>query len=56
VSHPPALRWQFFREQFGYRESIAMLVIFAGILLVRRAERPSAQASISDRAPMPVAD
>jgi hypothetical protein len=31
-------------------------LIFAGILLVRRAERPSAQASISDRAPRPVAD
>ncbi|MDZ7637251.1 MAG: EamA family transporter [Bryobacterales bacterium] len=31
-----ALGWLFYREPFGLRESIAMLVIFAGVALVKR--------------------
>jgi EamA domain-containing membrane protein RarD len=29
------LGWLFFREPFGIRESVAMLVIFAGVAVVR---------------------
>ncbi len=32
------LGWLFFRELFGYREAVAMLIIFAGIALVRWSE------------------
>ena len=32
------LGWIFFREPFGLRELVAMLVIFAGILVVKRSE------------------
>jgi drug/metabolite transporter (DMT)-like permease len=36
------LGWLFFREPFGWRELAAMLVIFAGVLLVQRSEAASA--------------
>jgi drug/metabolite transporter (DMT)-like permease len=34
------LGWIFFREHFGLREVIAMLIIFAGVALVKRYSRP----------------
>ena len=34
------LGWLFFREHFGPREVIAMLIIFAGVALVKRYSRP----------------
>jgi drug/metabolite transporter (DMT)-like permease len=34
-----ALGWLFYREPFGLRESVAMLVIFAGVTLVKRYAR-----------------
>jgi drug/metabolite transporter (DMT)-like permease len=37
------LGWVFFREPFGMRGVIAMMVIFAGIALVRRSESASAR-------------
>ncbi len=37
-----ALGWLFYREQFGLRESVAMLVIFASVALVKRYARPAA--------------
>ena len=39
------LGWYFYREPFGYREVIAMLVIFTGIGLVRWSE--SAKADVT---------
>jgi drug/metabolite transporter (DMT)-like permease len=33
-----ALGWLFYREPFGYREAVAMLVIFLGVWIVKRAE------------------
>lgn len=33
-----ALGWLFFREPFGYRELVAMLIIFSGVGLVKRSE------------------
>ncbi len=37
-----ALGWLFYREPFGWRETAAMLVIFAGVAVVKRyAEKPS---------------
>ena len=47
------LGWLFFREQFGYRECIAMLIIFAGIVQVRRAERQSARANMPEPISVP---
>ena len=47
------LGWLFFREPFGLRELVAMLVIFAGIALVRHSEGSSRTAvvvSASDEA------
>lgn len=32
------LGWLFYREPFGYRDLAAMIVIFAGIAMVRRSE------------------
>ncbi|HEY1220379.1 MAG: EamA family transporter [Bryobacteraceae bacterium] len=37
-----ALGWLFYREPFGARESVAMLVIFAAVALVKRYSRPAA--------------
>jgi len=34
------LGWLFFREPFGVRSAVAMLIIFAGIGIVRWSERP----------------
>ena len=31
-----ALGWLFYREPFGFRETAAMLVIFAGVAIVKR--------------------
>jgi drug/metabolite transporter (DMT)-like permease len=45
------LGWLFFREPFGYREAIAMGIIFAGIGLVRWSEagrRSSVSAPAAD--------
>lgn len=36
------LGWLFYREPFGLRESVAMLVIFAAVALVKRYSRPAA--------------
>jgi drug/metabolite transporter (DMT)-like permease len=36
------LGWLFYRESFGLREAAAMLIIFAGVTLVRRYSRPVA--------------
>ena len=36
------LGWLFFREHFGAQEVIAMLIIFAGVALVKRYSRPPA--------------
>ena len=39
-----ALGWWFYREPFGWRESVAMVVIFAGVTIVKwttaRSQRP----------------
>lgn len=35
------LGWLFFREHFGVLESVAMLIIFAGVALVKRYSRPA---------------
>jgi drug/metabolite transporter (DMT)-like permease len=37
-----ALGWLFYREPFGLRESVAMLVIFGSVALVKRYSRPAA--------------
>ncbi|MGO9229155.1 MAG: EamA family transporter [Bryobacteraceae bacterium] len=37
-----ALGWLFYREPFGLRESVAMVVIFASVALVKRYSRPAA--------------
>jgi drug/metabolite transporter (DMT)-like permease len=39
------LGWLFYREPFGWREAGAMAVIFAGVALVKRAERRRAQSA-----------
>jgi len=36
-----ALGWLFYREPFGLRESVAMVVIFAAVALVKRYSRPA---------------
>lgn len=36
------LGWLFYREPFGLREAVAMVVIFAGVALVKRYSRPVA--------------
>jgi drug/metabolite transporter (DMT)-like permease len=45
-----ALGWLFYREPFGGREAVAMLVIFAGVALVKRhgpaVRRRGAEASV----------
>ena len=39
-----ALGWLFYREPFGWRETAAMLVIFAGVAIVKRySQKPSSQ-------------
>ena len=35
-----ALGWLFYREPFGRREALAMVVIFAGVALVKRYSKP----------------
>lgn len=35
------LGWLFFREPFGWRECVAMSIIFAGVLWVKRSESPA---------------
>lgn len=40
-----ALGWLFYREPFGTKEFFAMLVIFAGVGLVKRYSRPSRRAA-----------
>jgi drug/metabolite transporter (DMT)-like permease len=38
-----ALGWLFYREPFGAREAIAMIVIFAGVGIVKRYSQRGAQ-------------
>jgi len=39
-----ALGWLFYREPFGWRETGAMLIIFAGVVVVKRySQTPSAR-------------
>jgi drug/metabolite transporter (DMT)-like permease len=35
------LGWLFYREAFGMREAAAMVIIFAGVALVKRYSRPA---------------
>jgi drug/metabolite transporter (DMT)-like permease len=39
------LGWLFFREPFGWREAFAMLIIFAGIAIVKWSESRTATAA-----------
>ena len=41
------LGWLFFRESFGIRGVIAMLLIFSGILVIRRSENSNAQRQLA---------
>ena len=53
------LGWLILNEQFGYRELIAMLIIFGGIALVRRGEvngKEIVAIPASDEAGAPVTD
>jgi drug/metabolite transporter (DMT)-like permease len=36
-----ALGWWFYREPFGWRETVAMVVIFAGVAIVKLTARRS---------------
>ena len=37
-----ALGWLFYREPFGWRETVAMAIIFAGVAVVKRySQKPS---------------
>ena len=38
-----ALGWLFYREPFGIRETVSMVVIFASVALVKRFSRPAAE-------------
>ncbi len=40
-----ALGWWFYREPFGWRETAAMAIIFAGVAMVKRASHTSARRS-----------
>jgi len=42
------LGWLFYRELFGWREAIAMLVIFAGVAVVKRASVPLRRAAAAE--------
>ena len=45
-----ALGWLFYREQFGLRETAAMVIIFAGVAAVKRySQKPSESALPSAR-------
>jgi drug/metabolite transporter (DMT)-like permease len=33
------LGWLFYREAFGWREAVAMLIIFVGVAMVKRSSR-----------------
>lgn len=49
------LGWLFFREHFGLQEVIAMLIIFAGVALVRRySKRPGGVKPVRPLSPMPL--
>src|SRR5207244_5001981 len=42
------LGWLFYREPFGFREAMAMVIIFAGVAAVKRyAQRPASAAAAS---------
>jgi len=43
-----ALGWLFYREPFGWRETAAMLIIFAGVAIVRQASRSGREAAPSE--------
>jgi drug/metabolite transporter (DMT)-like permease len=45
------LGWLFYRERFGFREAVAMAIIFAGVALVKRYSKagPGASARVSGR-------
>jgi drug/metabolite transporter (DMT)-like permease len=40
-----ALGWLFYREPFGPRETVAMLIIFVGVALVKRSTPATGQSS-----------
>ena len=42
------LGWLFFREPFGWREAAAMLIIFAGVTVVKRASVPLRRAAAAE--------
>jgi drug/metabolite transporter (DMT)-like permease len=47
-----ALGWLFYREPFGWRETAAMVVIFAGVAVVKRySQAPSARVLAASRRP-----
>jgi drug/metabolite transporter (DMT)-like permease len=43
------LGWLFYREPFGGREAAAMIVIFAGVALVKRYSAPSVRPPLKAR-------
>jgi drug/metabolite transporter (DMT)-like permease len=40
------LGWLFYRETFGWREAVAMLIVFAGVAMVQRSSRPIASVPV----------
>ena len=46
------LGWLFYREPFGWIEAVAMIVIFAGVALVKRNSMRRAQSLSSTLAPI----
>jgi drug/metabolite transporter (DMT)-like permease len=48
-----ALGWLFYREPFGPRETVAMLIIFVGVTLVKRSTPASPSSELSHRTRRP---
>jgi hypothetical protein len=42
-SHAHPFGWLFYREPFGVREAVAMLIIFAGVAIVKNTVRVSVE-------------
>ena len=42
-----ALGWLFYREPFGVREAVAMLIISAGVAIVKRTAGTSSEVRVS---------
>ena len=47
------LGWLFYREQFGVREGVAMMIIFAGVAIVKRYGHGAGKQPIQSSAPIP---